>query len=35
MWRATIEPTDTPDHDKRTFECPRCLEETVEIVKYR
>ena len=34
MWLASIEP-DKPDHDKRIFECPRCQEELVEIVKYR
>ena len=35
MWLASIEPADKPNHDKRTFECPRCQEETVEIVKYK
>jgi hypothetical protein len=35
MWLVSIEPADTPNHDKRTFECPRCQEETVEIVKYK
>jgi ribosomal protein S27AE len=34
MWLALIEP-DKPDHDKRTFECPRCQHETTEIVKFR
>lgn len=34
MWLASIEP-DKPDHDKRIFECPRCQEELVEVVKYR
>ena len=34
MWLVSIEP-EKPDHDKRTFECPRCQDETVEIVKYR
>ena len=35
MWLASIEPADKPDHDKRTFECPRCQDESVEFVKYR
>jgi hypothetical protein len=35
MWLVSIEPVETPNHDKRTFECPRCQEETVEIVKYK
>ena len=39
VWRsdvlASIEPADKPDHDKRTFECPRCQDESVEFVKYR
>ena len=34
MWLVSSEP-DKPDHDKRTFECPRCQDEAVEIVKYR
>jgi hypothetical protein len=34
MWLVFIEP-DKPGHDRRTFECPRCQLETVEIVKYR
>lgn len=34
MWLARIEP-DRPDHDRRTFECPRCQNERVEVVKYR
>ena len=34
MWLARIEP-DEPDHDRRTFECPRCRSEMTEIVKYR
>jgi hypothetical protein len=34
MWLASIEP-DMPDHDRRTFECPRCLDEHVAVVKYR
>jgi hypothetical protein len=35
MWLTSIEPADEPGHDLRTFECPRCQEETVEIVKYK
>ena len=35
MWLVSIEPANTPNHDMRTFECPRCQEETVEIVKYK
>jgi predicted RNA-binding Zn-ribbon protein involved in translation (DUF1610 family) len=34
MWLASIEP-DKPDYDRRSFECPRCQEELVEVVKYR
>ena len=34
MWLAYIEP-DKPDHDKRTFECPRCQHEITDVVKYR
>jgi len=35
MWIARIEPYDFVDHDRRTFECPRCQCTRVEIVKYR
>jgi transposase-like protein len=34
MWLARVEPGE-PDHDKRTFECPRCQDELTELVKYR
>ena len=34
MWLVSIEP-DEPDHDRRTFECPRCQQELVEVVKYK
>jgi hypothetical protein len=34
MWLASIEP-DKPGHDRRTFECPKCQEVLVEVVKYR
>jgi hypothetical protein len=34
MWLATIEP-DRPGCDRRTFECPRCQTETVEVVEYK
>ena len=34
MWLARIEP-DKPDHDRRTFECPRCRSEMTEVVKFR
>jgi hypothetical protein len=34
MWLVSIEP-DRPNHDRRTFECPRCQELTVEVVNYR
>ena len=33
-WLVAIEP-DSPDHDKRTFECPRCQEVVVKVVKYK
>jgi hypothetical protein len=26
MWLSSIEPTDDPDWELRTFECPRCQE---------
>ena len=34
MWLISIEP-DMPDHDRRTFECPRCQHVVVEVVQYR
>jgi ribosomal protein S27AE len=34
MWLARIEP-ESPDHDKRTFECPQCENVVSEIIKYR
>jgi ribosomal protein S27AE len=34
MWLAHIEPDDKPDHDRRTFECPRCQNEQIQVVKY-
>jgi hypothetical protein len=34
MWLVSIEP-DKPDHDRRTFECPRCQHEVVVVVKYK
>ena len=34
MWLARVEP-DKVGHDRRTFECPRCQNEQVEVVKYR
>ena len=33
-WLVAIEP-DSPDHDKRTFECPRCQDVVVKVVKYK
>ncbi len=35
MWLAQIEPHEELGRDRRTFECPRCQEEMVEVVKYR
>ena len=35
MWLVSIEPDDKADHDRRTFECPRCQHVTVEVVKYK
>jgi transcription elongation factor Elf1 len=35
MWLARITPTDKPDYDERTFECPRCDHREVLVVKYR
>jgi hypothetical protein len=34
MWLVSIEPN-KPDHDRRTFECPRRQHEVVEVVKYK
>jgi len=34
MQLVSIEP-DEPGHDRRTFKCPRCQYEMIEIVKYR
>jgi endogenous inhibitor of DNA gyrase (YacG/DUF329 family) len=34
MWLSHIEPA-KPGHDRRTFECPRCQREIVEIVQFR
>jgi len=33
MWLEHIEPSDEPDHDLRTFECPNCSQ--CEAVKMR
>jgi ribosomal protein S27AE len=35
MWLARIEPTDKPDYDQRTFECPRCEQSETMMVKYK
>jgi len=34
MWLVSIEP-DQPGHDRRTFECPRCQELTIKVIKFR
>ena len=34
MFLMRIEPAQ-PDYDKRTFECPQCLEHSTQVVKYR
>jgi len=34
MWVVRIEPN-SPNHDRRTFECPQCENVVSEIVKYR
>ena len=34
MWLCRIEP-DVPDHDLRTFECPRCQHQTQELIKFK
>jgi len=34
MWLIRIEP-DEPCYDRRTFECPQCDHQTIEMVKYR
>jgi hypothetical protein len=33
MWLVSIEP-EREGHDARTFECPRCQEAIVEVIKY-
>jgi ribosomal protein S27AE len=35
MWLARIEPTDKPDYDQRTFECPRCEHSEIMTVKFK
>lgn len=35
MWLARIQPSDQPDHDYRTFECPTCQTATVMTVKFK
>jgi hypothetical protein len=35
MWLSAIEPTDDPDWDLRTFECPRCQKVQQHEVKFR
>jgi hypothetical protein len=35
MWIASIEPSDKPDHEKRTFECPQCEHQEELVIKYR
>jgi hypothetical protein len=35
MWLARIQPSDEPDHDHRTFECPTCQTATVTTVKFK
>jgi hypothetical protein len=35
MWLARIEPTDKPDYDQRTFECPRCEHSETMMVKFK
>jgi len=35
MWLARIEPTDRPDYDQRTFECPRCDHSETMMVKFK
>ena len=35
MLLALIEPTDKPDHDRRTFECLPCKHSLFEVVKFK
>jgi ssDNA-binding Zn-finger/Zn-ribbon topoisomerase 1 len=35
MWLARIEPTEKPDFDLRTFECPQCDQSDTVMVKYK
>jgi transcription elongation factor Elf1 len=35
MWLARIEPTDKPDYDQRTFECPQCDHSETMMVKFK
>ncbi len=35
MWLARIEPTNKPDYDQRTFECPQCNHSETMTVKFK
>jgi hypothetical protein len=35
MWLARIQPSDQPEYDCRTFECPTCQTSTVTTVKFK
>jgi hypothetical protein len=35
MWLVRIDPGDTPDHDRRIFECFECAETETVVVRYR
>jgi hypothetical protein len=35
MWLARIEPTNKPDYDQRTFECPQCDHSESITVKFK
>jgi predicted RNA-binding Zn-ribbon protein involved in translation (DUF1610 family) len=35
MWPVNFEPDEKPDHERRTFDCPRCEHQIVTVVKVR
>jgi len=35
MWLARIEPSDKPDYDQRTFECPLCDKSETMMIKFK
>jgi hypothetical protein len=35
LWPVNFEPDEKPDHERRTFDCPRCEHQMVTVVKVR